>query len=130
MSAERQLDRVLRRAATDPDVLAVMLFGSVARGEATTRSDLDVCLVLRGSRRSRHDLAAKRVTYLGDVDLDVQVFQALPLYIRTRVLKEGRVLLCRDEDALYEVAFVTIRAFERFKRTYHAYLDEVAHGRP
>jgi len=130
MSAERQLDRVLRRAATDPDVLAVMLFGSVARGEATTRSDLDVCLVLRGSRRSRHDLAAKRVTYLGDVDLDAQVFQDLPLYIRTRVLKEGRVLFCRDEDALYEVAFTTIRAFERFKRTYRAYLDEVAHGRP
>jgi len=46
------------------------------------------------------------------------------------VLKEGRVLFCRDEDALYEAAFVTIRAFEPFKRTYRAYLEEVAYGRP
>jgi len=130
MSAPSQVDRLLHRAASDSDVLAVMLFGSVARGEASTRSDLDVCLVLRGPQRTRHELAAKRLAYLGEVDLDVHVFQALPLYIRTRVLKEGRVLFCRDEDALYEVAFVTIRAFERFKRTYRAYLEEVAHGRP
>jgi hypothetical protein len=31
---------------------------------------------------------------------------------------------------LYEVAFATIRAFERFKRTYRAYLDEVERDRP
>ena len=130
MSDDGQLDRLLRRAAMDPDVLAVLLFGSVARGEATVRSDLDVCLVLSGPRRPRRDLATKRLAYLGEVDLDVQVFQDLPLYIRTRVHKDGRVLFCRDEDALYEVAFVTIRAFERFKRTYRAYLEEVAHGRP
>jgi hypothetical protein len=45
------------------------------------------------------------------------------------VLRDGRVLFCRDEDALYEVAFATIRAFERFRRTYRAYLDEVARDR-
>jgi hypothetical protein len=58
-----------------------------------------------------------------------QVFQSLPLAVRTRVLREGRVLFCRDEDALYEAAFATIRAFERFKRIHRAYLDEVEHGR-
>jgi hypothetical protein len=70
------------------------------------------------------------MAYLGDVDLDVQVFQRLPLYVRTRVLREGRVLFCRDEDALYDAAFTTIPAFERFKRTYRAYLEEVERGRP
>ena len=74
--------------------------------------------------------STKRLDYLAEVDLDVQVFQDLPLYIRPRVLAEGRVLYCRDEDRLYDVAFATMRAFGRFKRTYRAYLDEVEHGRP
>ena len=130
MSAQAELDRLLGRAAKDTDVLAVLLFGSTARGDSGTGSDVDVCLVLTAEPRSRMQLAEKRMVYLGDVDLDVQVFQSLPLYIRTRVLREGRVLFCRDEDALYDAAFATIRAFERFKRTYRAYLEEVEHGRP
>jgi hypothetical protein len=130
MSAPAEIDRLLRRAADDPDVLAVLLFGSVARGEAGGGSDVDVCLILTAARRTRKQLDEKRLAYLGDVDLDVQVFQRLPLYVRTRVLREGRVLFCRDEDALYDAAFTTIPAFERFKRTYRAYLEEVERGRP
>jgi predicted nucleotidyltransferase len=41
MSAPAEIDRLLRRAADDPDVLAVLLFGSVARGEAGGGSDVD-----------------------------------------------------------------------------------------
>ena len=40
------LARLLSRAESDPDVLAVILFGSHARGEAGPTSDVDVCLVL------------------------------------------------------------------------------------
>lgn len=130
MAARAQMDRLLRRAADDPDVLAVLLFGSTARGDSNADSDVDVCLVLTQGVRSSAQMGEKRVAYLGDVDLDVQVFQSLPLYIRPRVLHDGRVLFCRDEDALYDVAFTTIRSFERFKRTYRAYLEEVARGRP
>lgn len=53
----------------------------------------------------------------------VQVLQALPLHVARRVLKEGRIVQCRDEDALYDVAFTTIRAWERFKRVHDAYLE-------
>lgn len=40
------LARIVARAAADPEVLAVILFGSRSRGEAGPGSDLDVCLVL------------------------------------------------------------------------------------
>ena len=82
---QAELDRLLGRAAKDTDVLAVFLFGSAARGDSGAGSDVDVCLVLTAEPRSRMRLAEKRMVYLGDVDLDVQVFQSLPLYIRTRV---------------------------------------------
>jgi uncharacterized protein len=126
MDRERHIARLLQRAGDDADVLAVLLYGSAARGEASATSDIDLCLVLVPARRTAAQMSAKRLEYLQHVDLDVQVFQQLPLYIRQRVLRDGRVLFVRDEDQLYEVAFRTIQAFEDFRPRYEAYLTEVS----
>ncbi|HAM59069.1 MAG TPA: nucleotidyltransferase domain-containing protein [Candidatus Rokubacteria bacterium] len=122
------LARLVTRAEQDPDVLAVLLFGSHARGEASPESDIDVCLVLAGEPGSDLERAQKRLDYLAETDLDVAVFQSLPLHIRSRVLKEGRVLFARDEEALYAVAFRTARAWDGFRHIHRQYLDEVSRG--
>jgi predicted nucleotidyltransferase len=120
------LEKLIARAKEDEAVLAVMLFGSQARGEATSASDVDVCLVLQPQAAERK--GEKRVEYLSEFDLDVQVFQALPLPIRRRVLKEGRVLHVKDEDALYALAFRTAQEFDDLRHIYEAYLEAVADG--
>ena len=122
------LARLATRAEQDSDVLAVLLFGSRARGEASPESDIDVCLVLAGESGSDLERAQKRLDYLAETDLDVAVFQSLPLHIRSRVLKEGQVLFVRDEEALYAVAFRTGRAWEGFRHIHRQYLDEVSRG--
>jgi hypothetical protein len=43
-------------------------------------------------------------------------------------LKEGAVLLCKDLDALYVIAYRTAQAFEDFKPIYRDYLNQVAHA--
>ena len=126
--AQAAITRLVARAREDPDVLAVLLFGSRARGGATPASDHDVCLVLAAPPRSDLDASEKRLQYLALGDLDVVVFQQLPLHIRSRVLREGRVLFTRDEDALYAAAVRTAKAFEGFRHIYRAYLDAVARG--
>ena len=120
--------RLVERAEKDPDVLAVMLFGSRARGEARPESDVDVCLVLRGGAASEPARTHKRLDYLSMADVDLVVFQQLPLHIRSRVLKEGRVLFVRDEDELYALAAHTARAWEAFRHIHRRYLDGVARG--
>lgn len=120
--------RILERAAGDAAVLAVILFGSQARGEASPRSDVDLCLVLAEGHGRGLAASHKRLDYLAVTDADVVVFQQLPLHVRSRVLKEGRVLFVRDEDALYELAIRTARAFEAFRHIQRRYLDEVARG--
>lgn len=123
-AAATDLEALLAQAAADTDILAVLLFGSVARGEATPDSDVDVCLVLKMPTTA--DMSATRLAYLHYPALDVHVFQALPIYVRQRVLQDVRVLHVKDEDALYDEAFRTIREFEDFRPFYHEYLDEVA----
>ena len=107
----------------------MFLFGSAARGEEGPRSDVDVCLVLAETVASDALAAArKRLDYLATSDLDVRVFQEVPLYIRHRILKEGQLLFVRDEsaDSLYGLALRTAREFERFKPIYREYLEQVA----
>lgn len=118
--------RIVARAQDDPAILAVILFGSRARGEATAGSDFDVCLVLASDSHSGLSDAEKRLEYLAEGDVDLAVFQQLPLYIRSRVLKEGSVLFVRDEDALYALAIRTARAWEGFRHIHRMYLDAVA----
>jgi predicted nucleotidyltransferase len=124
----RKVELLLTMARNDAEMLAVILYGSRARGDDHVGSDVDVCLVLTARTRESATVGRLALAYASVVDLDVQVFQRLPLYVRRRVLKEGRVLFVRDEDALYDLAFRTVREYESFRPRYQAYLAEVARG--
>jgi len=124
---EDTLERLLQKAKRDTTVCALILFGSVAKGASNALSDIDVCIVLNNPL----DLLAmslKKLEYLSLADYDVSIFQQLPLYIRQRVIKEGKVLFCRNEEYLYELAIRTIREFEDFKPIYYEYLERVVHA--
>lgn len=120
------LNKLLKAVEEDDDVLAVVLFGSAARGEHAR--DLDVCLVLDPERIDGLNMAKKGLKYLLKFDLDLHLYQELPLYIQVRVLKEGQILLVKDEDKLYDVAIRTSQLFDRFQPRYERYLEGVLHG--
>lgn len=117
------MDRVLAKVGEDDEVVAVILFGSRARGDAGVGSDVDLCLVLRPGEYTSAYLFNKRLSYLVEGTADIHIFSQLPLYIRRRVLKEGQVLFCRDEDLLYEIAYRTAQEFEDFRHMYREYLE-------
>ena len=71
-----------------------------------------------------------RLQYLAAFAADIQIFQQRPIYLRQRVLKDGEVWFCRDQDSLYDMALGTVQAFADFKPLYDRYLDEVARDRP
>ena len=125
---DEKVAQLVNAVTNDQRVLAVLLFGSRARGEATGSSDVDLCVVLDPARTDAGTAVSVRMTYLeGTPDaFDIQVYQSLPIYVRKRVLAEGRVVYCRDDDALYALARRTIREFEDFRPRYQSYLDEVA----
>ena len=128
MSRDRTLVEFVDAAERDSAVLAVILFGSRARNEEQAASDTDVCLVLQPGPRDALRLSEKKHQYLSQFDLDVQVFQQLPLYMRHRVLRDGRVLFVRDEELLYETVFRSVQQYEDFRHLHEAYLKEVASG--
>ena len=117
---------VIEAVRTDAGVLALILYGSAARRENSSTSDIDLCLVLTMGEHPALDVSGKKLEYSGRFPVHISIFQQLPLYVRQRVLREGKVLFCRDSDALYELAFITVREFEDFVPIYLDYLKEVA----
>jgi uncharacterized protein len=122
---DKGVETILNQLATkmekDPDILAVILYGSYARGEEAR--DVDLCLVLFPDKLKNS--LDKRIEYAYHEQVDVQVFQDLPLYIRPWVIKEGIVRHVKDEDLLYEIAIKTAKEFELYRPKYELYLGSI-----
>ena len=108
-------DTVIRHIADElsgnEDVIALILFGSVARGQSRRISDIDLCIV------SRPDLPEPEKMELlsyGSRNIDVSLFFDLPLQIRFRVIKEGRTLFCTDPLRLHRIITGTVREYLDF----------------
>ncbi len=77
-SMSEALSEIMHTVADTEDIEAALLFGSYARGTASSTSDVDVIFLLRRDRSPHHRLY-KRVTVKG-VDLDVNLVSASDLY--------------------------------------------------
>lgn len=121
---EKSLKLLLEHAKKDKNVLAVIVFGSYARKEPYR--DIDVALIAYPKEYASKEMFNALLEYAGISDkLDVHVFQQLPLYIQERVLKEGKLLLCKNEDMLYDIVFEAIRKIDDFMPYYESYLEGV-----
>jgi len=119
-------DSLINKVKKDRDMLAVIVFGSFARKEKY--SDIDICFVLK-EKQKNIEMSKKRLEYLKDFpSFDIQIFQQLPLYIRIRILKEGKIVFCNNMNMLYDTAFAAIKEFEDYKHVYKSYLEGVLHA--
>ena len=117
---------VVKKAKKDKVVLAVLLFGSRVKNEVRENSDTDVCLVLHPGEYSNIVLSKKRLEYSAgyDRDMDIQVYQQLPLYVRKRILESHKILYCKKDSELYEIAFSTLDEFGYMEKFYEDYYKE------
>jgi uncharacterized protein YutE (UPF0331/DUF86 family)/predicted nucleotidyltransferase len=99
--AER-LKELPERMVGIPGVAAVWLFGSFARGEATPISDVDLAYLpdepLAGDALDRFETAlySTIAATLQSDEFSLANLRTAPAYFSGQVLREGRVLLCRD----------------------------------
>lgn len=93
-------DRLRAALERQPEVLVAYLFGSAARGRPGPLSDVDVAVLLaEDSDRTgrRLDLIGDLAAAAGTDEIDLVVLNDAPNELAFRVIRDGRVLLCRDE---------------------------------
>lgn len=101
--AQADLRQRLRDAlAAQADVAAAWLFGSRARGAPGPLSDIDVAVLLaEGAPTATRqlELAVALTAALGTDAIDVVVVNDAPIDLAFRVVRDGELLLCRDDAA-------------------------------
>ena len=95
--------------------LGTLVFGSWARGEASERSDIDLCIVApRASDPGA--LWREALSNIQDSRYEVRIFELLPLYMKMAVIEGGVVVCSRDVLELYEYFYPFRRLWEDQKR--------------
>ena len=104
----QQITPIIRELSLKDDVIALVLFGSVARGQARRISDIDLCIVTPGNipQSNRWDLLS-----YGSQRIDVNLFCDLPITIRFRVIREGRVIFCKNALLFHRIKAETVREY-------------------
>lgn len=101
---EEQIQSMTQRIVRECDPLEVLLFGSWARGDAASDSDVDLLVILPdGTRRRPAAIALRRALDSGPLACDVLVVTPEDVRRRGRIagsvlraaLREGKVLYAR-----------------------------------
>ena len=101
------MSSLLEYLASQPDVVAAYIFGSVAQGRARPQSDVDIAVLLsadldeetRFDRRLRLGWEVERL--IGH-QTDLVVLNDAPPLLQHQVLKHGRLIFERDRAARVE----------------------------
>ncbi len=99
----------------------IIFYGSMAKGKGMKTSDYDICIYYDGGNRDMSKFRLKLLSKLPG-NVDVQIFQQLPLYVKKEVLK-GRVLYTKRKGFLDEIAIETIKDFESFRPRFYDYIN-------
>ncbi len=108
------------------DLLAVLLYGSVVKGEETPRSDIDICIVAptckerTGLLREVHrnlDVFSKKY--------DVRIFEELPLYIQIQIIENHQIIYTKDVYELYEYFYYFRKLWEDQASRQHVSKEEL-----
>jgi len=103
MQREEIVSTVVDFLAGMPDeVVCAYLFGSTARGETGSASDLDVAILLRrdppATLESRKFSLATELERRIGVAVDLVILNDAPADLVHRILRDGRLLLDRDKS--------------------------------
>lgn len=118
------------RLTNETDVLVAYLYGSHARGTAGPLSDVDVAILLdEGSDyfRRRMDITAAVAEVTSEDVADVIVLNDAPVALGYRVLRDGNVILSRDERSRIRFFVQTVDRYLDMAPMRRMYADGTRH---
>lgn len=114
-----------------PDIIAMYLFGSHAKGKARQSSDIDLAILLAEPRRTTFDLLSFIVEAESRAGcrVDIVVLNTASELIKYQVRKHGKLFLDRDPVIRKAFEIKSRKSFEDFLYLHKKYTQEIRHGR-
>ena len=88
---KKQISPILKRN----DVQKAAIFGSFARGEAKSKSDVDILIKFKGNKKSLFDLTGLQLELENKLkrNVDLLTYNSLHPFLKQNVLKEQKIIL-------------------------------------
>jgi len=88
-------------------IVFAYLFGSQAKGQSTTISDVDLAVFIdrRISRSERFDIRLRLTNDLSAIagtKVDLIVMNDIPIQLAYEIIKYSKAILCKDRDAMID----------------------------
>ena len=106
----KEIQDIAKKISKIKNVKAVFLFGSYASGKQNSKSDVDLCIFGKLNEKQK-----KEVLRYSSEKMDISLFDELPIWIKTRVFRDGKPLINKDENRVRQIAFKTMHEWEDFK---------------
>ncbi len=121
---KKKLEKVKEYLENHPSVRLTYIFGSHATGKTTPLSDVDIAVYLKEeNEEKRFDIRLKLIgdisSILGNDEFDLVVINDNPILLNFEIIKNGKILVNKDEDSRVEFEF----------RTMQTYLDRIYYVR-
>ena len=107
---KEQLNYVLSKLSSLSFVGGIILFGSQINGKSRKDSDIDIAILTRNIDKNQE----AKIMGFSSERVDILIFDKLPLVIKFRVIKEGKILFLKDEKLYHEIKYETIRKYLDF----------------
>ena len=109
-------EEVKRRVKKDfepllDDVLGILLYGSLAAGEYSERSDIDISIVAP-IIDDKIGFSRRILSNVRDARYDVRVFELMPLYLKAEVVEKGEIIYTKNIFKLYEYFYYFRKIWE------------------
>jgi uncharacterized protein len=100
-----------------PEIVFAYVFGSAARGEARSNSDVDIAVYLDsepvapGIGGYRAKLLSELMSCLRRNDVDLVILNQAPVVLQHRVLRDGIIILSHDDKRRVDFTVDTMRRY-------------------
>lgn len=94
------------------DVEAIYLFGSYAKNTQKPISDIDICVITKKKISSK---IRSEILSSGSKKIDISIFWDLPIIVKSKVFKEGKLLYSKNDEFITETLVKTMKEFIDFK---------------
>jgi predicted nucleotidyltransferase len=112
--------KAVKKIAAYKCVKAIYLFGSYTRNEMHLHSDIDLCVIAD----KENVYLERELMRIGKGKLDISLFCRLPLPIRFRVFREGKLLYIKDRDFVDKLKIATFKGYLDIKPLINRYIFE------
>jgi predicted nucleotidyltransferase len=97
MDYEKDIIKELKELQNN--VLAILIYGSVAKGSENERSDIDICIVAPNAKSSH---LYTKLLPLVRKNYDIKIFEDMPLFLKMEVIKNHKIVYAKNVYQLYE----------------------------